>query len=236
MRALFVTGIGTGIGKTIVSAILTEALHADYWKPIQAGHTGGTDSEWIRDHISNPYSNIFPESYRLIMAASPHIAAREEGVRISLDKIVNDFNKITSSQSEQGIWATKSNNSLNRPRTNDWLIVEGAGGLLVPLNDREFVSDLAIKLQCKIILVSRNYLGSINHSLLTSAHCRNLGLPVLGWIFNDQYLDYESELTAWSGIRKIASVPFSHHPDKEFIKAQAALVRDSLIQILGQVE
>jgi dethiobiotin synthetase len=233
LRALFVTGIGTGIGKTIVSAILTEALYADYWKPIQAGHAGGTDSDWIRDHISNPYSKIFPETYRLIMAASPHIAAREEAIRISVERIVDDFNKITSNRSGPGDGAEQVS-FIKQSGKSEWLIVEGAGGLLVPLNEREFVSDLALKLQSEIILVSRNYLGSINHSLLTSAHCRNLGLPVLGWIFNDQYLDYEAELTAWSGIRRIASIPFSHHPDKEFIKGQADLIREPLNQILDQ--
>jgi dethiobiotin synthetase len=230
LHAVFVTGIGTGVGKSLVSAILAEALHADYWKPVQAGH-GGTDSEWIRNHLSNPYSKIHPETYRLIMAASPHIAAREEGIRISLEKILDDFTNISKDPSL--LSRQESSGHFQRSGVNDWLIVEGAGGLMVPLNDREFISDLIIKLQCKIILVSRNYLGSINHSLLSAAHCRNLGLSVMGWIFNDQYLDYEQEISRWSGVKRIASIPFTHNTDKQFIKEQAAIIRDPLSQILS---
>lgn len=221
------------MGKTLVSAILAEALHADYWKPIQAGHNG-TDSEWIRNHLSNQISKIHPESYRLIMAASPHIAAREEGIRISLEKILDDFANITKDRTiHEPLSAQESPGHFQQSGSNDWIIVEGAGGLMVPLNDREFVSDLAIRLQCKIILVSRNYLGSINHSLLSAVHCRNLGLPIMGWIFNDQYLDYEQEISRWSGVKRIASIPFSHNTDKQFIKEQAAIIRDELNQILN---
>jgi dethiobiotin synthetase len=187
MNPIFITGIGTGIGKTIVSSILVEALQADYWKPIQAGYENGTDLEWVRDLISNQKTRLHPETYRLKMAASPHIAARAESLEISLGEIELGYNQIKDSNSR--------------------IVIEGAGGLLVPINQKEFVIDLIKKLQADVILVSRNYLGSINHSLLTASLCRQNNLNVIGWIFNDQYLDYEDEIVVWSGYKKLASVP-----------------------------
>ena len=233
MPSIFVTGIGTGIGKTLVSAILAEALHANYWKPVQAGYANGTDSDWIRGHLSNPYSKVYPETYRLQMAASPHIAAREEGIGINIEQIVLDFQNIIASGYRQGNSDAPGPESIQREGPNDWLIVEGAGGLLVPLNENEFVADLAQKLGSQIILVSRNYLGSINHSLLTANVCQKMDLPVLGWIFNDQYMDYESEISGWTGFRRIASIPFSPIPDNDFIRKEADLIRAPLLQALG---
>ena len=205
---IFITGIGTGIGKTIVSAILTEALQADYWKPIQAGFEDGTDTSEIKSLITNEFSIIHPEVYRLKMPASPHIAAREEGIEI-------DINKIVSLQPI--VHQTKD------------LIVEGAGGIMVPLNDNEFVIDLIRKLNAKVILVSRNYLGSINHSLLTASICKQRNIQVIGWIFNDQYLAYEEEIVRWSGYPKIVSIPFVDKIDKNFILQQANRVREYFI-------
>jgi dethiobiotin synthetase len=216
MQPIFITGIGTGIGKTLVSAIVTEALDACYWKPVQAGFADGTDSEWVGERISagGPgagnagHGRIFPELYKLRLPASPHIAAREEGVEIDLDAIAEAL-------------------PAGRP-----LVVEGAGGLLVPLNGRQFVLDLVKRLDATVVLVSRNYLGSINHSLLTAEVCRHHGLRVAGWIFNDQYLHYEQEIVAWSRIRAIGSVPFNQLPDTEFIQEQARLLGPALREVL----
>jgi len=135
MQPIFITGIGTGIGKTLVSAVVTEALGGHYWKPVQAGYDEGTDAGWVGERIGQ--KRVFPELYRLQLPASPHIAAREEGVEINPDRIAAALPEV-------------------RP-----LIVEGAGGLLVPLNDRQFVIDLIKRLDATVILVSRNYLGSI---------------------------------------------------------------------------
>lgn len=199
----FVTGIGTGIGKTLISAILTRALDANYWKPVQAGFENGTDSDLIRHYSRN--SIVHPEEYKLKLAASPHIAAREEGISISVGRIVE-----------------------KKPSKNHNLIIEGPGGLMVPLNQNEFVVDLIKALNVKVILVSRNYLGSINHSLMTSELCKQRSIPVIGWIFNDQYLSYEHEIASWSGFPKIASVPFSSEIDELFIQTQADLLRERL--------
>lgn len=211
MQPIFITGIGTGVGKTLVSAIVTEALGASYWKPIQAGFADGTDSEWVGERISrvdfggtSGHARIIPELYKLKMPASPHIAARDEGVHIDLDTIAAAM-------------------PTERP-----LVIEGAGGLLVPLNERQFVADLIKRLDATVILVSRNYLGSINHSLLTAEVCRAHGLQVAGWIFNDQYLHYEEEIASWTGIRSLGSIPFAQQPDTEFVRQQAARIGPAL--------
>ena len=202
---IFVTGIGTGVGKTCISAIVARALEADYWKPIQAGFDEGTDSEWVTGMLSGTQSVIHPEVYKLAMPASPHIAAREEGKRINIEEITKRI-----------------------PANNRTLLVEGAGGLLVPLNESEFVADLIKALDAKVILVSRNYLGSINHSLLTARVCREMQIPVIGWIFNDQYLNYEEEIVKWSNFPRIASVPYSDNINGTFINSQAAAISKHL--------
>ena len=92
---------------------------------------------------------------------------------------------------------------------------------MVPLNEKEFVLDLIKKLNAKVILVSRNYLGSINHSLLTAQVCKANNIEVLGWVFNDQYLDYEEEISKWSGYPVIGSIPFTNNVNKAFINEQA---------------
>jgi dethiobiotin synthetase len=224
-----ITGIGTGVGKTLVSAIITEALQADYWKPVQAGYENGTDSEWIKEVISNSKSKIYAETYKLKLAASPHIAAREEGVRIDLNLIERAFELIRNKKFE-----IRNKKVKDDYRTSDigHLIIESAGGLMVPLNENEFAADLFKKLNAKIILVSRNYLGSINHSLLTAQVCKHYKLPVTGWIFNDQYLDYENEIVQWSGFPKIASIPFCENPGKEFVLHQAESLKENLRQFL----
>jgi len=259
MKPIFISGIGTGVGKTLVSAILTEALQAAYWKPVQAGIEGTTDSGWVSDRVrllspaapaskgnadpgppssasrpvpgssatathplpgepatGSPPSRIFPETYKLALAASPHIAARQEGRTIQLEKIAAHYHLI------EGQLAAE-----------DWLVIEGAGGLLVPLNEQEFVIDLVQRLDAPLVLVSRNYLGSINHSLLTAAACKTRGLRVAGWIFNDQYLHYEEEIQRWTGIPTLASIPHTDNPDAAFIRHQAEKIGPSLRRALS---
>jgi dethiobiotin synthetase len=208
MTPVFITGIGTGIGKTLVSAIVTEALQADYWKPVQAGFDDGTDTGWIQERISNDKTTFHKEAYKLALPASPHIAAKEENLRISLDVIADVYKAL--------------------PSANEFVVIEGAGGIFVPLNEDEFVMDLIAKLNAKVILVSRNYLGSINHSILTAEACKARNLDVVGWIFNDQYMHYESEIAKWSGYPSLGSVPFTENPDKAFVQQQAVILRSAL--------
>lgn len=154
---IFVTAIDTDSGKTLVSAILCEALQADYWKPVQAGHPH--DADKVRALVNNTNTRIHPERYVLNTAASPHAAAKADGVNIR----VNDF---------------------ALPETNRDLVIEGAGGCLVPLNDHEFIIDLAPRFKADIILVADLYLGSINHTLLTAEALMQRGLTPMGLIFN----------------------------------------------------
>lgn len=209
MERIFVTGIGTGIGKTFVSAILAKALNADYWKPVQAGYSAGTDSEWVVNWLQETGSVVHPEVYRLAKPASPHIAAREEGITIDISKICEKI-----------------------PQNDRTLLIEGAGGILVPLNETQFVADLIKEMGAKVILVSRNYLGSINHSLLTARVCREMQIPVIGWVFNDQYLDYEEEIVKWSNFPRIASIPWTDNINGTFINSQAAAIKKQLKDIL----
>src|SRR5450432_1764229 len=200
MKPIFISGIGTGIGKTLIAAVITEALKADYWKPVQAGYETGTDSSLVASLIGNPQTVIHPETYKLQLAASPHIAAKKENRRIELKKILQDFHKMNP----------------ERP-----LVIEGAGGLMVPLNEKEFVIDLVKEMDARLVLVSRNYLGSINHSLMTASLCRSYGLDVAGWIFNDQYLNYEQEISNWSGYPVLYSLPLLDPLSKESVSRAA---------------
>ena len=149
---LFVTGISTEVGKTIASAIIVEALEADYWKPVQAGDLSQSDSHTIEKLVSNPKTSIHPNSYALKTPMSPHAAAKLDGITIDMQKI-------------------------SEPQTDNHLVIEGAGGLLVPLNDSQTILDL-IQPDYKVIVVSRHYLGSINHTLLTLHLLKEKGFEV----------------------------------------------------------
>lgn len=228
LTPLFVTGIGTGVGKTLISAIVTEALGAHYWKPVQAGFDEGTDSQWVAARITGPERRIHPETYKLALPASPHIAARAEGLTIDLDRIAAALAAIQGTPTAAPASPSPpASGPANRP-----LIIEGAGGLLVPLTPSVFVLDLIKKLDARVLLVSRNYLGSINHSLLTAEVCKTHGLKVAGWIFNDQYLHYEQEIAAWTGLPVLASIPHTDDPDATFVRQQAARIRPALLATL----
>lgn len=139
---IFISGIGTGIGKTVVSAILVEKLKADYWKPIQSGDLHDSDTKLVRSLVSNSESKFHPESYRLTQPFSPHKSAAIDGISIDPEKII-------------------------LPKTENQVIIEGAGGLMVPLNQNFLMIDLIEKLDAEVVLVSKNYLGSINHTILS---------------------------------------------------------------------
>lgn len=209
MKPIFITGTGTDVGKTLIAAIITEALHTDYWKPVQAGFTDGTDSLFIQEMISNNKTKIHPELYCLKMPASPHLSAPAEEKRIKIKKIVSHL-----------------------PKTKNQLIIEGAGGLLVPLNEKEMILNLIKKLKAKVIIVSKNELGSINHSLLTAAILKKEKVNVLGWIFTEEYQNYENEIADWSGYPVITSVKHLPVISKETIKAEAIKMLPKLKAIL----
>ncbi len=180
----FVVGISTEVGKTIVSAILTEAFQADYWKPIQSGDLENSDTDKVKRLISNTHTVFHPNSYGLHTPASPHLSAQLDGVRIELSKIV-------------------------RPETNNTLVIEAAGGLYVPLNKKDMMLDL-IHPTDKVILVSRHYLGSINHTLLTYETLKNRGLNIHSIVFSGTPTPSTEEV-----ILRHTNLPVLLHIDEE---------------------
>lgn len=201
MTKYFVSGIDTGIGKTFVSAILTEKLHADYWKPIQSGDLEQSDSKTVASLISNKTTFIHPETYRLTQPISPHLSARVDGLSIDLAK-------------------------MTIPETQNHLIVEGAGGLMVPLNDNDLIIDLIKKLKLEVILVSENYLGSINHTLLSLAVLKSYNIPVKGIIFNG-IANEESQkyILNYTGVTLLGLVPKMNKLDKQAVIKSGKLIK-----------
>jgi dethiobiotin synthetase len=193
----FVTAIGTDSGKTLVSAILTEALQADYWKPIQSGKEN-RDVETVAKLINNNHSFCYEETYLFSKPISPHAAAKVDGVTIELNKIKLPQNG--------------GNN----------IVIEGAGGILVPLNETDFVIDLAVKFDAEIILVSNTYLGSINHTLLTVQELKRRNLKVKGIIFNGfENKDTEEIILKKSGYKYLLRILPENKINQEIITQYA---------------
>jgi len=210
MNTFFITGIGTDIGKTVISAIITEALQADYWKPIQAGDLNFSDTDKVRELVQNATTKFHEEAYRLQTPASPHYAAELDGLTIDLQKIKLPFS------------------------ANNTLIVEGAGGLLVPLNAKETVIDLIGLFAIPVILVSRNYLGSINHTMLSVEVLRQRNIPIAGLVFNGEAkASTEDWILSATGLPCLARIPLSKGAvDVNFVAAQAALLQPKLRKLL----
>ncbi len=156
MKPLIVTGTDTGVGKSLVSAGLTASLDATYWKPVQSGLEDETDSELVTRLTG---ADILSETYRLPLPASPHLSAEDAGVEIDLEALV-------------------------LPNVDGALVVEGAGGVMVPLTRQHFYLDLFARWQAPIVLVARTQLGTINHTTLSLMALRTAGCDVVGVIFN----------------------------------------------------
>ncbi|MEO7212448.1 dethiobiotin synthase [Mucilaginibacter sp.] len=182
-KPLFITGIGTGIGKTLVAAVLVEKLKADYWKPIQSGDLDNSDTMKVQSLVSNTKTIFHQEAYCLTQPYSPHKSAK-------LDNIIIDEQRIIA------------------PKTNNQLIIEGAGGLMVPLNDHCLLIDLIKQLDAEVILVSQNYLGSINHTLLSAEVLKQRGIPIKGIIFNGETnASSEEYILNYTGISLLGTIP-----------------------------
>ncbi len=204
-RTIFVTGIGTEVGKTFCAAILVEALKADYWKPIQAGDLHQLDADFVKKVSSNPLLKIHPSRYLLKYAMSPHAAAVLDGVNVAL----TDF---------------------ELPITKNHLIIEGAGGLMVPLNVQgDLVIDVIQNLKTEVVLVVKNYLGSINHTLLSIELLKQRNVKLLGIIFNGDSNEFsESIILSKTGVKCLARIPELTGDLKEFVVEHAAKIRESL--------
>lgn len=201
-KKLFITGISTNVGKTIASAIVVEALEADYWKPIQAGELDHCDTRKVEKLVSNTKSKFHPNTYALQTPMSPHAAADIDGVLIDIKKIVE-------------------------PKTKNHLVIEGAGGLLVPINDTQTVLDL-IKPEYKVIVVSRHYLGSINHTLLTVNLLKESGFDASLIFSGDECQTTENIIKKMTNVPIIGRIDEEPYFDKKVIKEYAELFKDKL--------
>lgn len=185
-HSYFITGISTDVGKTLAAAIVTKSLQADYWKPIQTGAGVHGDANTVRYLVNSTDLIIHPESIILDAPMSPHAAAALEQVELSLTQI-------------------------HRPVTSNNLVIEGAGGLLVPINNTHCVIDL-IQPSDKVILVSAGYLGSINHTLLSIEALKSRGLHCVGIIYNQVDLPGTIEI-----IEAMTGVPTIGHLEQEAV-------------------
>lgn len=197
MAKYFISGIDTEIGKTVVSAILTQALQADYWKPVQSGELDHSDTHKVRALVSCSSNTYFPETYRLNKPMSPHASANADGVSIALDQF-------------------------ELPETNNNLIVEGAGGLLVPLNEKDMIIDLIKNLNLEVILVSKHRLGNINHTLLSIEALQNRTIPIKGIIFNGEEIpETESIISKLGKVPILGTIPTFATVDQQSIVEEA---------------
>ncbi len=209
MDNIFISGTNTEVGKTVVSAIVTEALEADYWKPIQSGELQHTDSMKVRSLISNTTTKIHPEAIRLLAPESPHYSASLEGRNIS-------------------------NLDIPFPDTSNKLVIEGAGGICVPLNEEEFYID-AIPKNTPILLVSKNVLGSINATLLSLYYLQNEGYTRIAMIFNGEAKpSTENIIFQKTKIPIIGRVEWSTELDSEFVKKESIKLKNNLLQFLNE--
>lgn len=206
MNRYFITGIGTGVGKTLVSAILTEALQADYWKPVQCGISDGTDTQLVKELVSNAKTNFHSESYCFNEPVSPHLAASLVNEKIRLEKMI-------------------------LPDITNRLIIEGAGGLMVPLNDSNFVIDLAKEFEAEVILVVRNYLGCINHTLLSIDYLARYDFEIKGLVLNGNFDPLvKSAIINYAEIPIIGEIPEVSEITKETVQHLSHKINLDLFQ------
>jgi dethiobiotin synthetase len=206
---MIIAGIHTGIGKTLCSAILCEALGLDYWKPIQAGDLDNSDSIFIKNNISNPLCTIHPEAYRLQIAASPHFAADTEGVVIDKKKLI-------------------------LPKSCNKILVETAGGIMSPLGKNFLNIDLIKQLKLPVIIVSENYLGSINHTLMTITLLQKAKIPILGIVFNGDTIQSSIDfILEHTQLPLLFSIPRFNVVNNQVIKA---FITDNYLLIKKVIE
>ncbi len=185
MTGYFVTGTDTNVGKTVLSALLVAALDAVYWKPVQTGASDGTDRESVRAWTEASEERLPLERYRFDPPVSPHLASREAGVRIALEA----FELPTA------------------PKGRKW-IVEGAGGVMVPLNEHELMRDLMRQIGLPVIVAARTALGTINHTLLTLAALREANLPICGVaLIGEKNIENRCAIENYGNVRVIGHIP-----------------------------
>ncbi len=205
MKKYFITGIGTEVGKTIASAIITQALKADYWKPIQAGELDTSDTMKVQSLVSNEKSKFHTEKYRLNEPMSPHASAKKDNITIDI-------------------------NQIDTPKTNNHLIIEGAGGLLVPLNNKDTILNLIKKTKCEVILISKHYLGSINHSLMSIEILKKNNIPIKGILFNgEENKETEDIIVKMTGINVLGRIEIIKNLNRKKIDDIAEKIKHTFL-------
>lgn len=193
----FVCGIHTDAGKTVASAVLVKALGAAYWKPVQAGDLEFSDTHKVQKYLQPDNITVLPEAYRLPYPLSPHASAERAGMEIDPEVI-------------------------RVPKHTQALVIEGAGGLMVPLNRKTLYIDLIPSFQAKVVLVSRNYLGSINHTLLSIEALQSRNIPIEGILFNGaENPETESLIAEYTKLRIIGRIDHTDTLDAAFFEQQA---------------
>ena len=222
-KSFYVTGIGTDIGKTVASSILVQALKAHYWKPIQCGGLDFTDTDSVKKLINWKDSDkkiiLHNERFKFKAPQSPHIASKKENIQINLaDLAIPKHYQNTGSAAP--------------------LIIEGAGGLMVPLNDNDLQIDLIEQLKIPVIFISRHYLGSYNHTLLTAEALKKRKIPVKGIIFNGK-VDQEAEKTLcrFSNLPLLGRIPQLESLDAQSVQiiAKNMIEEFNILNKLGSV-
>ncbi|MEM7398127.1 MAG: dethiobiotin synthase [Pseudomonadota bacterium] len=197
MSGFFVTGTDTEVGKTLVSAWLLTQLDAAYWKPIQAGTVPTTDSATVQQLAELPVSRVLPEAYLLPEPMAPHEAARRANIALDMAKI-------------------------KLPPHDGLVVVEGAGGLMVPIAAGAYMIDLADQLDLPIILVARSTLGTINHTLLSLEAIRRRGLPLAGVVISGPETPHNrAAIERFGKVEVIAEIPHLETVDRDTLKSIA---------------
>ena len=203
---IFVTSIDTNVGKTVCSSILCAGLGYDYWKPVQCGDLDFSDSMKVKSY--SPLTKVHAESFQLNAPMSPHEAAKLESMDIS----INDF---------------------KLPKSEE-IIIEGAGGVMVPLNYKgNMIVELASMFEAKVIIVFKNYLGSINHTLLTIDKVKSVGLDILGLlVVGDEVTSSERIIEDATQMNIIARIPIVDRVNQKWVKEQGLKVKNKLDKFL----
>lgn len=206
MNTFFITGISTEVGKTVAAAIITQALEADYWKPIQAGDLDNSDTHKVKRLVSNDISQYYDNAFALNTPMSPHAAANLDDIQITTAAI-------------------------KRPKTKNTLVIEGAGGVLVPINDTETIADV-IAPKDKVIIVSRHYLGSINHTLMTVEVLKARKLHIAGILFSgDEHPSTEAIIEKMSQVPILGRIEEEPYFDTNVVAEYADRFRESFLSL-----
>lgn len=197
MSVIVITGTDTDVGKTVFAAALTAAVDGVYWKPVQAGRDGGTDTETVARLSGLPAGHVLPERHVLSNPLSPHRAAELD------DTEIDDSDLILPVAQAEG-----------RP-----LIVEGAGGALVPVNRRTLFADVFARWRAPVVICARTGLGTINHSLMTVEVLRQRDIPILGIAFiGDSVPDTERTIPAFAGVKRLGRLPVLSRLDRDSLR------------------